>query len=462
MTHIIVPEHKRLVWYLAAEEYLGRTLKEPVFFTWIVDPTVIFGRHQVMEQEVNMEYCREHGVNMYRRKSGGGCVYADRGNIMLSYLDTNTRSEQVFQEYLDKVSKALRGLGFVAVKSEHNDVMIDGKKVSGNACYALPTGTIVHGTMLYNVDFAALQQAITPSVQKMAKHGVQSVRQRVVNLKDEGCPIDLPEKLAAYFEKELCDSERRLTDEEMAEIDAIEATYLDPKFIHPESAPKYQLVIFDLDGTILNTIADLSDACNHALAVFGFPTHSLEENRSMVGNGINKLLERAMPATLKTDEATTKEWVTKLREVFVEYYGSHCCDKTEPYPGMPELLLRLKQAGVRLAVASNKYDEATQKIVEHYYPGVFDMVIGERSGMPRKPETVMIDTIVNTLHHSAQISDGAKVLYVGDSLVDIVTARNAGLTVAACTYGFVDRQAVADAKPDMLIDKPEDLMSVLY
>lgn len=244
MLHIPSPDNKRLVWYLAMEEYMAQHVAgQEIFFSWIVSPTVIFGRHQVMEDEVNIPFCREHGVQMYRRKSGGGCVYADRGNLMLSYITPDIHSEQVFQRYLDIISDALRQLGFPAVKSEHNDILIDGHKVSGNACYALPTGTIVHGTLLYNVDFSALQQAITPSKEKLAKHGVQSVRQRVGNLVDlQGMIPDFEqhtnavamqsiENIAKYFGDTLCNWSRALTPEEIAAIDVIEQTYLAPAFI---------------------------------------------------------------------------------------------------------------------------------------------------------------------------------------------------------------------------------------
>lgn len=244
MLHIPSPDNKRLVWYLAMEEYMAQHVADQeIFFSWIVSPTVIFGRHQVMEDEVNIPFCREHGVQMYRRKSGGGCVYADRGNLMLSYITPDTHSEQVFQRYLDIISNALRQLGFPAVKSEHNDILIDGHKVSGNACYALPTGTIVHGTLLYNVDFSALQQAITPSKEKLAKHGVHSVRQRVGNLVDlQGMIPDFEqhinavamqsiENIAKYFGDTLCNRSRALTPEEIAAIDVIEQTYLAPAFI---------------------------------------------------------------------------------------------------------------------------------------------------------------------------------------------------------------------------------------
>lgn len=233
MLKISVPENKRLVWYLALEEYVAARVKEDTIFFWIVSPTVIFGRHQVMLNEVNTAFCEAHKIAMYRRKSGGGCVYADRGNLMISYITNNTHSEAVFQHYLDLLTNALSQAGYPAVTSEHNDVLVNGRKVSGNACYALPTGTIVHGTLLWNVDFGVLQQAITPTREKLQKHGVESVRQRVVNL--SSMPSlqairtveDMRDYLASCFATETVS----LTDEEIRAIDAIEAEYLDPDFI---------------------------------------------------------------------------------------------------------------------------------------------------------------------------------------------------------------------------------------
>ena len=233
MLHISVPTGRRLVWYLAMEEYLARHVKEETFVTWVVSPTVIFGRHQVMEAEVNVDFCHANGIAMYRRKSGGGCVYADGGNLMMSLISPNTHSEVVFQSFLDSVSGVLRDSGFAAVKSEHNDIMVEGYKVSGNACYALPTGTIVHGTLLVNVDFGVLQQAITPSVEKLSKHGVQSVRQRVANLSQYAAfdRIGTINACSAYLIDALCTRTRELTPEEIEAIDQMEQSYLDPQFI---------------------------------------------------------------------------------------------------------------------------------------------------------------------------------------------------------------------------------------
>ena len=170
--------------YLAFEQELVKTVKEPTLFTWIVSPTVIYGRHQQAENEVNEAYCREHGIQIVQRKSGGGCVYADEGNLMVSYVSPSTHSERVFEEFMRFLRDALVAKGIQAVTTAHNDVLVDGRKVSGNACYTTPTGTIVHGTLLYDVNLEAMTNAITPTGDKLSKHGVASVRQRVVNLKE--------------------------------------------------------------------------------------------------------------------------------------------------------------------------------------------------------------------------------------------------------------------------------------
>ena len=170
--------------YLALETRMVKTVQEPTLFTWIVRPTVIYGRHQSAEVEVNEDYCVSHGIEVVQRKSGGGCVYADEGNLMISFITPSKHSEQVFAEILLLIRNALASKGIPAVTTAHNDIMVGEKKVSGWACYTTPTGTIVHGTMLYDVNLEALQQAITPTREKLNKHGVASVRQRVVNLRE--------------------------------------------------------------------------------------------------------------------------------------------------------------------------------------------------------------------------------------------------------------------------------------
>ena len=170
--------------YLAMEADMVKTIQEPTVFTWVVSPTVIYGRHQLREQEVNEAYCASHGVRVVQRQSGGGCVYADRGNLMVSFVSPSTHSQEVFDAFLMLLSGVLRDLGYDAVTTAHNDVMVAGRKVAGTACYTTPTGTVVHASMLYDVNLTDLEAAITPSEAKLAKHAVASVRQRVRNLRD--------------------------------------------------------------------------------------------------------------------------------------------------------------------------------------------------------------------------------------------------------------------------------------
>ena len=170
--------------YLAMEADMVKTIQEPTFFTWVVSPTVIYGRHQCAEAEVNEAYCHAHGIAVVQRQSGGGCVYADRGNLMVSFISPSTRSQEVFDQFLVLLSGALRQLGYEAVTTAHNDVLVGDRKVCGTACYTTPTGTVVHACMLYNVNLTDLEAAITPSEAKLAKHAVASVRQRVRNLRE--------------------------------------------------------------------------------------------------------------------------------------------------------------------------------------------------------------------------------------------------------------------------------------
>ena len=197
------PEGLPLMDYLSIEQEMVKTIVEPTLFTWIVAPTVIYGRHQDVAAEVNEAYCREHGIQVVQRKSGGGCVYADEGNLMISFVTPDTHSEQVFASFLKQVATALQARGLEAVTTAHNDILVDGKKISGWACYTSSTGTIVHGTLLYEVNIEALTRAITPSAEKLHKHGVASVRQRVVNLSEISTAFPTIHALRAYLETAL-------------------------------------------------------------------------------------------------------------------------------------------------------------------------------------------------------------------------------------------------------------------
>lgn len=186
MRNIILPDNQErsLAFWLAMEEFVAKSVDEEAFFVWRVAPTVIIGRNQVLEAEVNLDYCRRNGVKIVRRKSGGGCVYADRDNIMISYVSKRGDVAEIFERYLSALTSCLCSLGLKAEKSGRNDILVEGRKVSGNAFHQLPDRSIVHGTLLYNTDFDALEEAIRPPVEKLLRHGVASVRQRVGNLRD--------------------------------------------------------------------------------------------------------------------------------------------------------------------------------------------------------------------------------------------------------------------------------------
>jgi phosphoglycolate phosphatase len=210
-----------------------------------------------------------------------------------------------------------------------------------------------------------------------------------------------------------------------------------------------KLVIFDLDGTLLDTIADLAESANYALKQLGYPTHPTEVIRTYVGNGINKLLERALPATEQTEAN-----VMRMRTHFIPYYDAHNADLSAPYPGITALLEALQAKGLMIAVASNKYQEATAKLVKHYFPIIrFVEVLGQREGINVKPDP----TIVHDILEKAGVSQ-AETLYVGDSGVDMQTALNAGVDAVGVTWGFRSRTELEGFCPMGLIDEAEELL----
>lgn len=213
-----------------------------------------------------------------------------------------------------------------------------------------------------------------------------------------------------------------------------------------------KLVIFDLDGTLLNTIADLAHSTNYALNKLGYPTHEIEKYNFMVGNGINKLFERALPEGEKMEEN-----VLRVRKEFIPYYDLHNADDSRPYHGIPELLAYLQSAGIRIAVASNKYQTATKKLIDHYFPEIpFTAVFGQRDGINVKPDPTIVFDIL-------KIAGIAKddVLYVGDSGVDMLTAANAGVTACGVTWGFRPRAELEEFNPPYIVDTAEEIKSLL-
>lgn len=212
-----------------------------------------------------------------------------------------------------------------------------------------------------------------------------------------------------------------------------------------------KLVIFDLDGTLLNTIADLAQCTNHALQALGYPTHPEEAYNFMVGNGINKLFERALPEGEKTEEN-----VLRVRREFIPYYNQHNADKSRPYPGIPELLNQLQEEGIQLAVASNKYQAATEKLIAHYFPNIrFTAVFGQREGINVKPDPTIVQDIL-------EIAGTAKedVLYVGDSGVDMQTATNAKVTACGVTWGFRPRTELEACHPAHIVSSASAIAEI--
>ena len=215
-------------------------------------------------------------------------------------------------------------------------------------------------------------------------------------------------------------------------------------------------IIFDLDGTLLNTIDDLGYACNYALDKTGYPTFPIEDYPAKVGNGINNLIRRALPESERTEEN-----ILRVRSHFVPYYDAHNCDCTRPYEGISEVLATLKAQGHHLAVASNKYQTATEQIVNHFFPGIFDVILGEREGIERKPNPQIVFDILDRLRlteYRPAAPDRVQTLYLGDSLVDFETAKNAHVPFVACSWGFVAREKLVEAGIAHIIDTPNDFV----
>ena len=247
-----------------------------------------------------------------------------------------------------------------------------------------------------------------------------------------------------------------------------------------------KLVIFDLDGTVLNTIGGIGSACNEMLDQLGLPTWKLSDYELKVGDGSRMLIKRALPA----DKATDETFVDKARDIYLGYYRANLARETRPYDGMPELLAELQHRGIILAVASNKFDDGAKFLVPHFYPGIsWAAVEGQKPGGPLKPEPGIIDdairnsvrssgiTLEDNNRHQA-IAEGeradlqnsqpgavglgrAQILYVGDCEIDIQSAERAGLDYVLVTWGFRRRAALEKAGAKHLIDTPAELLSYL-
>lgn len=213
-----------------------------------------------------------------------------------------------------------------------------------------------------------------------------------------------------------------------------------------------KLIIFDLDGTLLNTIADLANSTNYALKKFGFPTHPTDDYNFFVGNGINKLLERALPEGHKTEEN-----MLKIKKEFLLYYNEHNTDDSTPYPGICDLLNTLQSRGFMLAVASNKYEAATRKLVKYYFPGInFAVVSGQKDNVPVKPDPTIVNEIISLTGVNRD-----EVLYVGDSGVDMQTTKNAKVTGVGVTWGFRPKAELESFNPDHIVDSAKEILELI-
>ena len=213
-----------------------------------------------------------------------------------------------------------------------------------------------------------------------------------------------------------------------------------------------KLAIFDLDGTLLDTIGDLAEACNYMLSLRNLGSHTREEYAKMVGNGILNLVKRALPEEKRTDE-----YITAARHDFLEFYTANIDRYTRPYDGIREVLHTLQVDGWSLAVASNKFDEGTQKLVHTIFPDVtFKAIYGNKEGFPLKPDAALVQLIMDECDATAETT-----IMIGDSGVDIQTAKNSGIRSIGCSWGFRPRTELEEYHADFIVDTPLEILRVL-
>lgn len=212
----------------------------------------------------------------------------------------------------------------------------------------------------------------------------------------------------------------------------------------------YQLAIFDLDGTILDTLEDLADSTNYALHQCGYPERTIDEVRRFVGNGIRNLIRRAVP------EGASEADIDQVHDIFTGHYKVHCADKTRPYEGIQEALKTLREAGVKTAVVSNKADYGVQELCSQYFPGMFDFAVGERIGILRKPAPDSVNEVLRVLQVERE-----KAVYIGDSEVDVKTAANAGMDHIIVTWGFREKGFLAECGAARFVEKPAEIVSLV-
>lgn len=213
---------------------------------------------------------------------------------------------------------------------------------------------------------------------------------------------------------------------------------------------KYKLAIFDLDGTILDTLQDLTDSTNYVLNTNGYPIHTIDEVRRYVGNGIYLLIKRALP------KGTDEKEIQRLFEQFVSYYKDHCAIKTKPYEGIKDLLVSLKEKGIKRAVVSNKGDFAVKILIDKYFPDLFEISVGQKDGVRKKPYPDSVNEVLKELDCKNQDA-----VYIGDSEVDIQTAMNANMECISVSYGFRSKDFLKENKARLIVDDVKGLYKEL-
>lgn len=212
----------------------------------------------------------------------------------------------------------------------------------------------------------------------------------------------------------------------------------------------YRCVVFDLDGTLLNTLDDLADAGNYALKKLGFPVHDVEEYKYFVGNGIPKLIQRILP------RESSQEMLDKAHSLFSEYYSAHSTDKTRPYNGIYDLLSRLTYDGIKIGVASNKDHFFSEKLVHAFFDDMVSIVCGRKDGSPKKPDPFSVNYIIEKLS-----AEKAKTLYVGDSNVDMETALNAGIASCGVLWGFRTEKELRESGARFIAKTTDELYQII-
>ena len=212
-----------------------------------------------------------------------------------------------------------------------------------------------------------------------------------------------------------------------------------------------KLIIFDLDGTLLNTIDDLANSVNFMLEKCGFPTFSVDEYKYKVGNGMRKLIERSVPI-----ETQTEEKIEKHLKIFMDYYNEHKNDNTAPYDGIIDLLNELKNKGIKLAVVTNKAHISAKPLIENIFPCAFDEIVGQKEGIPTKPNPQSVLSVFKKLNVTPD-----DCLFVGDSGVDMQTAKNAGIKAVGVLWGFRKKEELIEDGADEIISSPLDLLKII-